>query len=154
MLGVATDLIEGTIEEAVLKRSFSSMDVYDPIILRRDDGIVENLGKRIVHHDLSGVIAPGTRGRFYLYSTFEHQGIHGFRDTLGTAAFAFARNNEFASIGCILLGAAWLAFDLLREGGSSLWGPVLLIIGLGGVIAYRSARKEAERQFDRDPVNT
>jgi hypothetical protein len=142
-------MIDGTIEEATRKRSFYRMQVFDPVIIRRSDGTIENLGKRIIHSDLADVLAPGRSGRFYLYSTFEHSGIHGFRGG-GEAVFAFARNNEIAGVACVVLGVLMYALHFYVRMPLSGWAPILIVLGAVLGFVYWRVRQDAGRQFDQD----
>ena len=147
---MATSFIDGTIEEARLKRSFANMRVLDPVNIRLADGSVEQLGKRIVEGNLATYIEPGASGRFYLYRAIDHSGIHGVRLAGGEEAYGFARNNEIASILCAVFGAVLLAIYLSTGTMITSWMWVLLIIGVPGFFIYWSSRREAERQFDAD----
>jgi hypothetical protein len=147
---MATSIIDGTIEEAHLKRSFWNMRVFDPVLIRQADGHVENLGKTIVEGHLAYHIVPGAAGRFYRYTAIDHRGIHGVRLTNGEEAYGFARNNEIASIACILMGAALVAIYLLTGTVLSSWMWLLLVIGLVGLPLYGSARAAAWKQYCED----
>jgi len=147
---MATSIIDGTIEEAHLKRSFWNMRVFDPILIQRADGQVENLGKTIVEGNLAHYIVPGAAGRFYLYSTIDHRGIHGVRLDNGEEAYGFARNNEIGSIICILMGAALLAVYLLTGTMVTGWMWPLLLIGFVFLPFYWSARAAAWKQYAAD----
>ena len=147
---MATSTIDGTIEEATLKRSFWNMRVFDPIVIRHADGTVENLGKTVVQGELADHIVPGASGRFYRYSTIDHQGIHGIRDVHGAAFSAFPMNNEIASYACIALGVVLLMLHLLGGTSLSAWGPILLLVGVAGTAIYGQARRASRAQFDGD----
>ena len=147
---MATSIIDGTIEEAHLKRSFWNMRVFDPVLIRRTDGQIENLGKTIVEGNVAPYIVPGAAGRFYRYAAIDHRGIHGVRLDNGEEAYGFARNNEIASIICILLGAALVAFYLLTGTVATGWMWLILPIGLIGLPLYWSARAAAWRQYAGD----
>ena len=136
---MATAIIDGTIEEAQLRRSFYKMRVYNPVVVRRADGELENLGKRIIHSDLVECLTPGRKGRFYLYSTIEHQGIHGFRGVDGATVFAFAKNNEI--VGFLSIGVGMLLYLLHYSVGMPLsgWAPILLLLGaVMGILAVNT----------------
>jgi len=147
---VATSIIDGTIEEANLKRSFWNMRVFDPVLIQRADGQVENLGKTIVEGNLAYHIVPGAAGRFYRYTTIDHRGIHGVRLDNGEEAYGFARNNEIASIFCILFGGALLAFYLLTGRVVTSWMWPLLVIGFVCLPLYWSSRAAAWKQYAAD----
>ena len=147
---MATSIIDGIIEEAHLKRSFWNMRVFDPVLIRRTDGQVENLGKNIVEGHLAEHIVPGAAGRFYRYTAVDHRGIHGVRLDNGEEGYGFARNNEIASIACIMLGVVLFAFYLLTGTVVTSWMWLILPIGLVGLPLYWSARAAAWRQYAGD----
>ncbi len=147
---MATSIIDGTIEEATLKRSFYKMRVFNPVVIRKADGTIENLGKRIVHSDFGAKLTPGQTGRFYLHSTIGHPGIHGLRDAQGQSIFAFPRNNEI--VGFVSIGLAGLLYLLHYRAGMPLsnWAPILLVSGIGLAFIFWRVRNEADRQFRED----
>ena len=147
---MTTSIIDGTIEEAHLKRSFRNIRVFDPVLIRRRDGQVENLGKTIVEGNLAHHIVPGAAGRFYRFAAIDHRGIHGVRLDNGEEAYGFARNNEIVSIICILVGGALFALYLLTGKVVTGWMWLTLPIGLIGLPLYWSARAAAWRQYAGD----
>lgn len=147
---MSTSIIDGTVEEATFKRAFSKMQVWGPLVFRLPDGSTRTLDKVIIESSLAPYITPGNSGRFYCYAAIDHRGIHGVRTDGGEAHYAFARNNEIASIICaaigLLLTVAYLAFMDKING----WGLICLIIGVPGFFLYRQVRLDAEKQFDAD----
>ena len=147
---MATSIIDGTVEEATYKRSFSRMQVWGPLKFRLRDGSSKTLDKVIIESSLAPWITPGNSGRFYLYAAIDHRGIHGVRTDQGEAHYAFAKNNEIASIICAVVGLVLIVTYLAFMDRINGWGLICLIIGVPGYFLYRQTRLDAEKQFDAD----
>lgn len=147
---MATSTLDGIVEEAALKRSFSNMRVFEHITFRRPDGSSVRLGKTIMSGTVADQLHPGVSGRFYLYSTIDHKGLHGFRDTQGRAAYGFPRNNEYGAIACAVIGALLIWFHLSVNDALSIWGVICVVIGVPSFFIYLSARLAAQKQFEAD----
>jgi len=147
---MATSIIDGTVEEATFKRAFSKMQVWGPLVFRLRDGSTRTLDKVIIESSLAPWITPGNSGRFYCYAAIDHRGIHGVRTDGGEAHYAFARNNEIASIAAAAVGVLLLVMYLAFMDKISGWGLICLIIGVPGYFLYRQTRLDAEKQFDAD----
>jgi len=147
---MSTSIIDGTVEEATFKRAFSKMQVWGPLVFRLRDGSTKTLDKVIIQSSLAPYITPGNRGRFYCYAAIDHRGIHGIRNDRGEAVYAFARNNEIASIISAAVGALLIVMYLALMDKINGWGIICLIIGVPGYFLYRQTRLDAEKQFDAD----
>lgn len=146
---MAVSFIDGTLEQAELKRAPLNLRVYKQLTFRLRDGRTHVINKAIVDAKVAALLEPGVSGRFYLFNAPDHRGIHGIRDSTGRAVSAFPRNNERAMLivsimGIVLLGAT-LAMDML-----SGWALITVGIGVPFYIIFRSTRIAAERQFEGD----
>src|SRR5688572_24486861 len=97
--------IDGTLEAAALKRRVRNISIYDNLTFRRDDGSEHRLGKSVVPNEVADALKPGTKGRFYLYSSIDHKGVRGAG---GVSAYGYARNNERLMLIVLVLNALWL----------------------------------------------
>lgn len=146
---MAVSFIDGTLEQAELKRAPLNLRIYKQLTFRLRDGRERTILKAIVDAKVAALLEPGVSGRFYLFTAPDHRGVHGIRDDQGRAAFAFPRNNERAMliisiIGIVLLGAT-LAMDMM-----SGWALITIALGVPFYIIFRSNRIAAERQFEGD----
>jgi hypothetical protein len=60
---MATSTIDGTVEEAVLKRRRNQGSFYERIKFRLDDGSTRTWAKAHVMNNVADLLVPGTRGR-------------------------------------------------------------------------------------------
>lgn len=147
-MGVST--IDGTLEEAVLRRAVGKVRIYDRLKFRLADGSEKSIAKSIVDGDVGAALVPGTSGRFYLFTAFDHRGLHGIRDSQGNCVFGYPSNNEKAALISAILGFVLVAIAILVYGGISLLGLGVMILGIVGYILTRKTRAEATAQFEAD----
>lgn len=147
-MGVST--IDGTLEEAVLKRVRRNLRVYERLTFRLNDGTTKSVGKAIVEAPVAEKLLPGTRGRFYLYTAIDHRGVHGVRDEAGQATFAYPTNNEKAMLVIMPLMLLWVLVGIFLLGGLPILATIVLLISVPAYFLYRNTRVEAQRQFDAD----
>ncbi|HEY0013647.1 MAG TPA: hypothetical protein VGB79_12450 [Allosphingosinicella sp.] len=146
---MGTRTIDGTVEAVWLRRRRSKVAVYDKIRFRLEDGGTHLLGKSIVGAAVAERLVPGARGRFYLYSAIDHQGVHGIRAG-GRGDFAFPTVNENAMAVLALLNATWLGVAVTLTGKVPLLPLFLTAVTVPGYFLHRRTRSEARRQFDAD----
>lgn len=146
-MGVST--VDGTIEEAVLKKARSNLRIYQYIKFRQRDGETMTVVKPIADASVAELLTPGTSGRFYLFTQIDHRGIHGVRTSDGREVGKFPKNNELAMIIVGVMGLIMLmvGFAIDRLNG---WGVICVLLGFPGYVLYRSTRSTAERQFASD----
>lgn len=142
--------IDGTLEAASLKRKVRNISIYDSIVIRRDGGGEERLGKTMVSNPVADLLEPGTRGRFYTYASIDHKGMHGVRTADGKAAYDFPQNNEKIAIFVFVVNAIWLIGGVLLDGGVRLFPLALTALAVVIYPLYRKTRMEALRQFEAD----
>ena len=147
-MGVST--IDGTLEEAVLKRVRRNIRVYERLTFRLRDGSSKSVAKAVVDQSVADKLLPGTSGRFYLYTAVDHRGLHGIRDDSGGAVFGYPTNNEKAMMVMIPLLTAWVAVALIFFGGIPILPTIILLISIPFFFVYRNTRIQARRQFDSD----
>ena len=146
-MGVST--IDGTLEEAVLKRVKRNLRVYERLTFRLADGTSRSVAKPIVDASVAEQLIPGTSGRFYLYTAIDHRGLHGVRST-GGAVCSYPTNNEKALLVVMPIMLLWIVVALVLRGGIPILGAIVLLISIPFYFIYRSTRMEARRQFEAD----
>jgi hypothetical protein len=147
---MAISTIDGTLEEAVVKRSFARVISYERLRFRLADGREQVLSKTVVEKGLAERLQPGTKGRFYLFKVIDHQGVCGLRDGAGGAWFAFIKGSENGMLITSAVGATALILSVLLRTWLTSWAVISLLIGVPMYIVYRTARLEAERRFAAD----
>jgi hypothetical protein len=147
---MSTSMIDGTVEDAVTGRRRGSVTLFKSIRFQLEDGSSRTVTKAVVNQDVAERLAPGTKGRFYLFNAFDIRGVHGVRTDDGGAVYAFPTNNQklFLIIGVINI--FWIAFKLSVDGEIPLLGVALLILAVVGWIFMGKGEKEAKQQFDGD----
>jgi hypothetical protein len=146
---MGVSIVDGTIEEAVLKKARQNLRVYQYIKFRQQDGETMTVAKPIADASVAELLTPGTSGRFYLFTQIDHRGIHGVRTSDGREVGNFPKNNEKAMIIVGVAGLVMLAlsFAIDRFNG---WGLICVLLGFPGYVLYRATRITAERQFAED----
>jgi hypothetical protein len=147
---MAVSTIDGTLEEAVVKRSFARVISYDRLRFRLADGREQVLNRIVAEKGLAEHLQPGTRGRFYIFKVIDHQGVCGLRDGSGGAWFAFIKGAENGMLISTIVGATALLLSVLLRTWITSWAVISLLIGVPMFILYRGARVEAERRFADD----
>ena len=146
-MGVST--IDGTLEEAVLKRVRRNLRVYERLTFRLHDGTAKSIAKAVVDGPVAEKLLPGTSGRFYLYTAIDHRGVHGIRDSSGQATFAYPMNNEKAMLVVIPMMVVMIALLLMIDKIQGL-AVIVLLISIPGYFFYRNTRIQATKQFQGD----
>jgi hypothetical protein len=147
-MGVST--IDGTLEEAVLKKVRRNLRVYDRLTFRLADGDTRSVAKAIVDAPVAERLLPGTSGRFYLYTAIDHRGLHGLRDAEGHSVCSYPTNNEKALLVVMPILLLWIVVAIVLQGGIPILGGLVLLISVPFYFLYRSTRMEARRQFEAD----
>jgi hypothetical protein len=148
---VSTSIIDGTIEEIDLKRARGGIAIYKSIRFKQADGSSRTVTKQVVSQELADALTEGASGRFYLFSTFDIKGIHGFRSRTGESYYKFAGGANTKLF--ILLGAvnlAWVIFRVMIDGNVPMLGVALFILAVVGYIFMSKGAREAKAQFDED----
>ena len=146
---MAVSTIDGTLEEAVLKRVRRNLRVYERLTFRQRDGTTKSIAKAVVDAPVAEKLLPGTSGRFYLYTAIDHRGVHGIRDSSGQSVFSYPMNNEKAMMIIIPLMVVMIAL-LLMIGKISGLSLIALLISIPGYFFYRNTRIQATKQFQAD----
>jgi len=147
---MAIEVIDGTIEGAVVKRSSATLALYDRITLRTADGSVRRLDKVAVAPDVGALLQAGTAGRFYGYKAIDHRGLFAARTRDGRAAFAIPSGNERIMLVMAIAGLAGFVILLLLGKGIGLLSLVLGVLGVFGYLSYRRTRIEGRARYDAD----
>lgn len=147
---MATSTIDGTVEEAVLRRRRAKASFYDRVKFRLDDGSTKTWTRAHVGNDVGDLLVPGTRGRFYLFTAIDHRGISGVRTADGREAFGVNRINEYAGLGIFISMTLLTILYITMLEKVSLWALILAILGLPMFFYYRQNRVDAEKAFRAD----
>lgn len=147
---MAIEVIDGTIEAAVVKRSSATTTLYDSITIRTADGSQRRLDKVAAGPDVAAALQPGTEGRFYGYKAIDHRGLFGMRTRDGRAAFTIPTGNERIMLMAAIAGAAGFVVLLLLGKGIGLLALALAVLGGIGWFKYRSTRLEGRARYDAD----
>lgn len=148
---MGTSVIDGTVEDAKLKRARAGIAVFDFIQFRLNDGSSRTVNKPVTTQAVADQLAPGANGRFYLFSSFDLKGVHGVRRNDGTAVYGFPGNNNrkiFLIMG--LANLAWIALRLGLDGEVPLLGVALLILAVIGFVLMGKGASETRVQFESD----
>jgi hypothetical protein len=151
---MAIEVIDGTIETAALKRAYPKVAMYDRIVIRATDGSERKLEKVAVSPSVSGMLVPGTLGRFYGYKAIDHRGLFGLRTQDGRSAFAIPNGNEKLMLMMAIVGLGGFAIMLIFGSKIGLLSLILGVLGVIGSIRYRRDRLEAQARYDADSEYT
>jgi|GEM_PF-1702969 len=147
-------IIDGTIESMDLKRAAAKVRIYRTIVFRLANGQSRTIAKPYVHETLARELAPGTAGRFYLFSSIDHRGLQAMRADDGRAVFAYPKNNEVIGMVLLAVSVVWIALSVLLVRDFSLWAAIVFVIAVLVVVVNRTLRISAERQFAGDAGRT
>jgi hypothetical protein len=143
------EVIDGTIEAAVVKSSSPTVALYDHIVIRTA-GSERRLEKVAVAPDVAAALQPGTDGRFYGYKAIDHRGLFAMRTRDGRSAFAIPSGNERIMLVAAIAGAVGFVVLLLLGKGIGLLALALAVLGGIGYFKYRSTRIEGRARYDAD----
>ncbi|WP_077145253.1 hypothetical protein [Sphingopyxis sp. KK2] len=151
MNDMGTSIIDGTVTATDVKRTAGDMTIFKTIDFLRDDGTSQSLNNAVTRKDVTEMLQPGTRGRFYGFSALDIGGIHGVRTADGRAAFAYpGGNNQKIFLMAAIVGGAFVAFMVATRGEIPLFGAAALILGVVGYIFMGKGARETRAQFDGD----
>jgi hypothetical protein len=147
---MATSTVDGTVEEAVIKRRRARHSFYERVKFRLDDGSTKTWTKAHVLNDVAALLVPGTHGRFYLFTAIDHRGISGVRTDDGREAFGVNPVNEYAGLGIFISMTLLTILYVTVLEKISIIALVLAILGVPMFFLYRQNRVEAEMAFRAD----
>ena len=147
---MGVSVIDGTIEEVVLRRRRKLASVYDRVVFRLADGSAKTWGKSVVWNNVADLLKPGLEGRFYLYTAIDHRGIHGVRTMDGREVYGFGKQNEIISIVIFVTMALTTFLSVTALGHVQYLALILLVLAIPMYLLYRGTRVQAERQFQAD----
>jgi len=147
---MGVSVIDGTIEEVVLRRRRKLNSVYDRVMFRLDDGSTKTWGKSVVSNNVADHLKPGVKGRFYLYTAIDHRGIHGLRAADGREVYGFGKQNEIISIVIVVTMTLTTFLSVTVLGHVQLLALILMVLGVPMYFLYRGTRVQAESQFQAD----
>ena len=151
---MAIEVIDGTVEAAVVKRSSAALALYDSITIRTADGSERQLDKVAVAPAVREMLEPGTHGRFYGYKAIDHRGLFAARARDGRAAFAIPSGNERIMLVMAAAGLTGFVLLLLIGKGIGLFAVILAVLGAVSYFKYRSTRIEARARYEADSEYT
>jgi len=143
--------IDGTLESVSVKRKASKLWRMENLSFRKADGSEEPFpGIMVVTPEVGAQLQPGAAGRFYLYKSIDHRGLHAVRLADSTVLMKFPATNENLMAVLFVINLAVLIGLMVVEGR-----PYLLTIALvpfTGVLyfLYRRTRVQAEAQVAAD----
>jgi hypothetical protein len=147
---MATSTVDGTVEEAVLKRRRSQGGFYERIKFRLDDGSTKTWTRAHVMNNVGDLLVPGTRGRFYLFTAIDHRGVSGVRTDDGREAFGVAKLNEQVGLWLVIINVLLTILYITVLDGISILALILIVLGLPMYLLYRQNRLDAEKAFRAD----
>jgi hypothetical protein len=147
---MGVSILDGTIEEAVLKRSIRNIRVFHHVRFRLRDGGTKSIAKPVVDASVAHLLQPGASGRFYLYTSIDQRGIHGVRADHGHAAFGFPKNNEIAMLVVLIINLVWVGITLGTLAAAPILGTILVLLSGPYYLYLNKLRHDAKRQFDGD----
>lgn len=147
---MSTWIIDGTVEEAVPGRRRGSITVFKSLRFQLDDGSSRTLTKAVVKQPLADELAPGAKGRFYLFEAFDLRGVHGVRTPDGRSVYVFPSNNQTLFLILGVVNLLWIAFKLAVDTEMPMLGVALLILSVLGWYYMGKGQAEAKRQFEGD----
>jgi len=149
---VGTSIVDGSIEDAKIKRARAGIAIFEFIQFRLNDGSSRTVKKAVATQAVADQLAPGTSGRFYLFNSFDLKGVHGVRRSDGTAIYGFPGNTNrrlFVFLG--LLNLVWIVMRVtLIDGQVPLLGVALLILAVVGYVLMGKGANESKLQFESD----
>lgn len=145
-----TSTIDGTIQEATLKRTYRHVLQFSDIRFGLDDGTTRTVKSMVTTKAVGDALKPGARGRFYLFTALDVKGVHGVRLNDGTSTFGFPNNNEMIFLILGVVNFLWVTFMLVTNGGVPVLGVALLILAVVAYIFTSGTKREARRQFHGD----
>ena len=147
---MATSTVDGMVEEAVLKRRRSQGSFYERIKFRLDDGSTMTWAKAHVMNNVGDLLAPGTRGRFYLYTAIDHRGISGVRAADGRESFGVAKVNETVGLWIVIVNVLLTIMYVTLMDKVSVLALILIVLGVPMFFLYRQNRLDAEKAFNAE----
>lgn len=147
---MAQSTIDGTVEEAVIRRRRSQGSFYDSIKFRLDDGSTKTWTKAHVMNNVGDLLTPGTRGRFYLFTAIDHRGVSGVRTDDGREAFGVAKLNELVGMWLVIINILLTILYITVLNGISVLALILIVLGVPMFFLYRQNRLDAEKAFRDD----
>ena len=147
---MAQSTIDGTVEEAVLRRRRSQGSFYDSIKFRLDDGSTKTWTKAHVMNNVGDLLTPGTRGRFYLFTAIDHRGVSGIRTDDGREAFGVAKLNEQVGMWLVIVNILLTILYVTVLDGISVLALILIVLGVPMFFLYRQNRLDAEKAYNDD----
>lgn len=147
---MGTSIVDGTVEEAVIKRKRGRITILSPLTFRLEGGGTRTIKTAVASGEVADHLTPGKSGRFYLFTALDVKGVHGARTEAGSAFDFPAKNNEMIFIFVIVINILWIALRLAIDGGLPLFGVAMLLLGGVGLYFTRKSRMEAKAQFDAD----
>jgi hypothetical protein len=147
---MAQSRIDGTVEEAVIRRRRSQGSFYDSIKFRLDDGSTKTWTKAHVMNNVGDLLTPGTRGRFYLFTAIDHRGVSGVRTDDGREAFGVAKLNELVGMWLVIINILLTILYITVLNGISVLALILIVLGVPMFFLYRQNRLDAEKAFRDD----
>lgn len=147
-MGVST--IDGSITSATLKRSFRGISLFKEIVFQQTDGASRTMKNMVTTDAVAEGLKPGNTGRFYLYTSLDVKGVHGWRLANGTQAYGVPGNNERVFLILGVVAVLWVIVKIVTAGGVPLLGVGMIVLAIVGYVMMSKTKREAKTQFEAD----
>jgi hypothetical protein len=147
---MAVSIVEGSLEAFELKRRAPAISLYRDLVIRHRDGGETRFKRAVAAGNVADKLAPGARGRFFLFESIDQKGIHALQLDDGTEVHAFPVMNERIILLVLVLNCVLLIGRMAIDG--RLWILPLILILLAAIVypLYRRTHLEARDQFARE----
>jgi hypothetical protein len=158
---MSIEVIDGTIETAIVKRSDATLVLYECIVIRTVNGLERRLAEVEVAPEVAEMLKPRIGGRFYASRTNDQRGLLAVRTSDGRAAFAIPSDSERFMLVTAIAGYAGFALLMLLGWGLGLLLSIVLgvlallsltlsVLSLLGSESCRQTRIEGQARYDAD----
>lgn len=147
---MGTSIVDGTVAEATVRRARGGFTIFSTLRFDLDDGSSRTVKNAAAAQPVAETLAPGNRGRFYLFTSFDIKGVHGARLPDGRSVYGFPGSNKMIFLILGIVNVAWITLMVLTKGGVPLLAAALLVLAIVGYILMGKGEREAKAQFDGD----
>lgn len=147
---MSVSIIDGSVESVDLRRARGGLSIVRSIVFQQDGVGPRTIRNAVVTDSIAAELAPGTRGRFYIYNAFDLKGVHGVRTADGRDIYGFPGNNQKIFLILAIVNILWIALIITTRDAVPMLGVALLILAVVGYIFMGKGRREAQAQFEGD----
>lgn len=148
---MAVSVIDGTLEAVTVKGRTAKVWRLNDLAIRKADGALEMLkGMTVATREIGEALQPGLTGRFYLYKSIDHRGLHAIRPSGGQLLHRFPATNENLMAVLFFINLAVLGGMTALNGQPYLLNIALVPFTAVLYVLYRRTRMQAEAQVNAD----